>query len=453
MKILIAGAGKVGKALTKELSGEGHDITLVDLRSDVLEDALEKYDVITYEGNSASKTSLVEAGIEDMDVFIAATNADEVNLLSCVTAKALNENVHCIARIRDPEYVEQAYSMRDTFHLSLVINPERQAAMEIARILKYPGFLKRETFAKAHVEIVELKLNEKSRLCDVQLSNLQDVTRAQVLICTVLRDGNAIMPGGDFVLKKGDRVFVTGDPEELHKLLQNIGIIETPVRHVLLGGGSRIAYYLAQELQKSGITASIIESDQKKCVELSKLLPECTIVHGDISDHSVLDSEDIGKYDAFVSLTGLDEVNIVASAYADLMGVRQIVTKIGRGSNSRLLDSLPIGSVISPKDLCTMHIVRYVRAIQQGEGAALTIHKIADGQAEAIEFTVDEETKHVGEPLRDVKIRKNILLNSIGHGVHTEIPNGDSSFNVGDTVVVVTDADTDVRELNDIFEA
>ena len=453
MKILIAGAGKVGKALTKELSGEGHDLTLVDVRSDVLEDALEKYDVITYEGNSASKTSLEEAGIEDMDVFIAVTDADEVNLLSCVTAKALNENVHCIARIRDPEYVEQAYSMRDTFHLSLVINPEKQAAMEIARILKYPGFLKRETFAKAHVEIVELKLNEKSRLCDVQLSNLQDVTRAQVLICTVLRDGNAIMPGGDFVLKKGDRLFVTGDPEELHKLLQNIGIITMPVRHVLLGGGSRIAYYLAQELGKSGISSSIIEMDQKKCVELSQKLPDTTIVHGDISDHSVLDSEDIGKYDAFVSLTGLDEVNIVASAYADLMGVRQIVTKVGRGSNSRLLDSLPIGSVISPKDLCTMHIVRYVRAIQQGEGAALTIHKIADGQAEAIEFTVDEETKHVDEPLKDVKIRKNILINSIGHGVHTEIPNGDSSFHVGDTVVVVTDGDTDVRELNDIFEA
>lgn len=453
MKILIAGAGKVGRALTKELCKEGHDITVIDLNSKVLEDIMEKYDIITYRGNSASKVSLEEAGIHDMNVFIAATSMDEVNMLSCVTAKALNPDVHCIARIRDPQYVDQTYTMNDTFQLSLVINPERQAAYEISRLLKYPGFLKREAFAKAHVEIVELKVEAGSRLDNVRMNDLHKAINAQVLICTVLRDDKAIMPDGNFVLKAEDRIFVTGEPTELHNLLQNIGVITSPVKHVLIGGGSRIAYYLAQELQKAHISTSIIDNNPEKCEEFAEYLPECTIINGDISDHSILDSEELEDYDAFVSLTGMDELNILSGMYASMLGVKQVVTKVSRGTDSKLLNTLPVGSVVSPKDLITMHIVRYVRAMQDKEGAALTIHKIADGQAEAIEFEVDSDTKHIGEPLKNLKIRKNVLINSIRHINKTEIPNGDSSFQEGDTVVVVTDSDHTVHQLNDIFEA
>ncbi|MBR3364117.1 MAG: NAD-binding protein [Solobacterium sp.] len=152
MRILVAGAGKVGRAITRELTEEGHDITLIDMNKKVLDDVMSKYDVITLNGNGASMATLREAGIENIDIFIAATNADEVNLLSCITAKALNPKIHTIARIRDPEYVEQAYTMQNVFSMSLVVNPERQAASEIARLLKYPGFLKREAFAKAKVK-------------------------------------------------------------------------------------------------------------------------------------------------------------------------------------------------------------------------------------------------------------------------------------------------------------
>ena len=452
MKIVIAGAGKVGRTVANELANEGHDLTLIDQSASVLEKVQTQYDVITLQGNSASKAILDAADIEHTDVLIAVTDTDEVNLLSCITAHALNPAIHTIARIRDPEYIEQAYSMRNIFSLSLVVNPERQAAMEIARLLRYPGFLKREAFVKARVEIVELKVKEGSRLANVKLMNLSSVTRAKVLVCVVLRNGEAIMPAGDFVLKTGDRIFVTGEPQQLHSMLTHIGIINMPVKHVIITGGGRISYYLAQELHKANIATSIIEISEKKCINLTEQLPYTTIIHNDVSDRRALDSEDIGDYDAVVSMTGMDELNIVTSLYAHMKNVPQIVTKLGRGEDTDLIANMPIGSIVCPKELCTMLIVRYVRAMQNKKGAALTIHRIADGQVEAIEFTVTETTRHIGETLAKIRLKKNILIVSIGHGSHTDIPDGSSTFKKGDTVVVVAGKGAMIQQLNDIFE-
>ncbi|MCR5794992.1 MAG: Trk system potassium transporter TrkA [Solobacterium sp.] len=452
MKILIAGGGKVGRTLTSELSAEGHDITLIDRNPRVLEETIEKYDVITLAGNSGSMKTLEEAGIRDMDIFIAATNADEVNLLSCLSARTLNPNIHTIARIRDPEYVDQALKMREIFSLSLVINPEKQAAGEIAKLLKYPGFLKRESFAKARVEIVELKVRKGSRIANVQLSNLESRVRSKVLVCAVVRNNKAIMPDGSFVLQEGDKIYVTGKPAELHNMLIQTGVINMPVRNVFITGAGRITYYLAEELGRSHIHCTIIDNNFSKCLDMSARLPEATVINGDVSDYSVLEAEEIDKYNAVVSLTGMDELNIITSLYANISKVPQIVTKLGRGESSELVDSLPIGSTICPKELCTMHIVRYVRAMQNKTGQALTIHRIADGNAEAIEFLVDSSTRHIGEAFKDVRIKKNILVVSVGIGNNTNIPNGNTSYKEGDTVVIVTDKNTVVNSLNDIFE-
>ena len=453
MRILIAGAGKVGMALTKELSEEGHDITIIDQRGWVLEDAMEKYDVITLEGNAASQRILEEAEVRKMDLFIAATNADEINMLACLTAHALAPNIKTIARIRDPEYVEQAYAMKDVFSLSLVINPERLAAREIAMLVKNPGFLKRESFAKAGVEIVELRIGADSKLVNVQLSKLAQRVRSQVLVAVVIREGRAIMPNGEFALRKDDRIFVTGRTEELHNMLTQIGIINMPINNVFITGGGRISYYLAEELQKNSIHSTIIDIDRQKCVALTEKLPNATIICGDVSDHSVLESEEISEYDAVVSMTGMDELNIVTSLYAHISHVPVVVTKLGRGESSELIDSLPmLGSVVCPKDLCTSHIVRYVRAMQNKTGAALTVHKIADGNALAYEFMVDADTRHVGEPMKNIRFKRNILVVSIGKGQNTMIPDGSASFRRGDTVVIVGDVTRSIQTLNDIFE-
>ena len=452
MNIIIAGDGKVGSMLTRQLSSEGHDVTVIDCDAKVLQSSVERYDVIAIHGNCASMGVLLQAGVKDADLLIAATSEDEVNLLCCTTAHALNEKLHTIARIRNPEYTEQIYRMRNIFGLSMVINPENQAATEIERLLKYPGFLRRDTFAKGRTEIVELRVDSGSKLCNIRLMDLRGIIKCQVLVCAVLRDGSAIAPKGDFILREGDRIFVTALSENLTTLLKSLGILTRRVRSVTLCGGGRISYYLAKRLRKSGISTRIIDSNYERCMELCETLPDCDIIHGDISETDLLESEGLDKTDALVTLSGLDELNMIVSLYAASRGVPQVITKLSHTGNRSVIDSLSLGSVISPRELVCSNIVRYVRAMENQTGAAISVHTIADGQAEAMEFLVDEHTKNCGKPLKEIKLKPNILLVSISHGASNEIANGNSVFCQGDTVVVVdTNSREVIRQLNDIF--
>ena len=451
MNIIIAGDGKVGSMLTRQLAIEGYDVTVIDSNAQVLSASIERYDVIGIHGNCASMEVLQEAGVRDADLLIAATSADEVNLLCCTTAHALNPKLHTIARIRNPEYTEQIYRMRNIFGLSMVINPENQAAAEIERLLKYPGFLRRDTFAKGKTEIVEIRVDSGSKLCNVKLMDLRSIVRCKVLVCAVLRGGAAVAPRGDFELREGDRIFVTALTENLTMLLKNLGFLTRRVRNVTLCGGGRISYYLSKRLQKSGISAQIIESSYERCRELCELLPECDIIHGDISEQGLLESEGLAQTDALVTLTGQDELNMIVSLYATKQGIPQVVTKLGHTANRSVIDSLSLGSVISPRELVCSNIVRYVRAMEKQTGAAISVHTIADGQAEAMEFLLDEKTLHCGKPLKEIRLKPNVLLVSISHGAATEIPYGDSTFQPGDTVVVVTNGREVIKQFNDIF--
>ena len=316
MNIIIAGDGKVGSTLTRQLSAEGHDITLIDSNSQVLAESVERYDVFSVEGNCASMSVLAQAKVRDADLLIAATSKDEVNLLCCTTAHAMNPRLHTIARIRNPEYTEQIYNMRDVFGLSMVINPENQAATEIERLLKYPGFLRRDTFAKGRTEIVELRVEQGSKLCNVKLSDLRSIVKCQVLVCAVLRNGTASAPGGDFVLREGDRLFVTALSGNLTTLLKNLGLLTRRTRSVFLCGGGRVSYYLASKLSRAGIQVKIIESDPDRCREISAKLPGVTVINGNASDQELLESEGMSSCDALVTLTGLDELNMIVSLFA-----------------------------------------------------------------------------------------------------------------------------------------
>ncbi|MBO5797603.1 MAG: Trk system potassium transporter TrkA [Clostridia bacterium] len=452
MKILIAGIGKVGAILTQKLAAEGHDLTLIDRSAEVVDSCVEYHDVAAVRGNCASMEVLRRAGVEEADLLIAAAGEDEVNLLCCMTAHKLNPRLHTIARIRNPEYSGQVYSMKEAFALSLAVNPERQAAQEIERLLKFPGFLKRDTFAKGRVEIVELEVGEESKLRDMPLSALGGIVKCRVLVCAVLREGRAVTPGGDFVLRAGDRIFVTATTNNLTTLLKNLGMITHRARRVMLAGGGRVSYYLAELLEKSGVAVQIIEQDLARCEELAARLPGTGIIHGDASSQALLESEGLASYDAFVTLTGIDELNMVMSLYGDCLGVPRVITKLGRLESSELVTRLNMGSVVCPKELCCNTIVRYVRAMQNQAGAALSVHTIAEGEVEAIEFAVDDKTKHCGVPLKDLRLRKGVLVVGISHGANTEIAGGDSVFRKGDIVVLVCRAGQHILQLNDIFE-
>ncbi len=393
---------------------------------------------------------MLQAGVENAELVIAVTNADEVNLLCCMTAHGIHAGIHTIARIRSPEYAEQVMTMPEVFPLSLTVNPEKQAALEIERLLKFPGFLRRDTFAKGRVEIVELRVDADSKLCDIALSELGGVVRCKVLVCAVLREGAAVAPRGDFVLRQGDRVFVTAPTANLTLLLKNLGIITRRVRKVLICGGGRVSFYLARLLENDGIEVRLVDRDRERCTELASLLEKTSVMFGDCSSHNVLDSQGIHQVDALASLTGMDETNMIISLYGNACNVPQVITKLSRGERN-IAGTLPLGSVVCPKELCSNSIVRYVRAMQNQTGAAVSIHTIADGQVEAVEFMVDSATKNCGVPLKQLKLKPNVLIASITKGMQTEIPGGDSTFAEGDTVVVVTSGRGVLSNINDIF--
>lgn len=452
MNIIIAGDGKVGSTLARQLSSEGYNITLIDSNRHVLDTSLERFDVMAVHGNCASLPVLQQAGIRDADLLITATNADEINLLCCTTAHGINPNLHTIARIRNPEYTEQIYALRDVFALSMAINPEKQAAAEIERLLKYPGFLRRDVFARGRTEIVELRVNADSKLCNAALIDLPNIIKCRVLICAVVRDGKALVPNsGNFVFREDDRIFVTAPTKNLTILLKNLGIATRRVRKVLLCGGGRVSYYLASALSKSGIAVQLVEKDPDRCRQLCEQLPDVEITHGDASNLEFLDSQGLGDFDALVTLTGEDEINMIVSLYAKSLDLPQVITKLGHTGNRKILDTLKLGSVVCPKELVSNSIVRYVRAMQNQSGAAISVHAIADGLVEAMEFLVEADTPGCGIPLKKLNPKANVLIASITRGSATEIPNGDSVFLPGDVLVVVTTDRGSVRQLSDIF--
>ncbi len=452
MRIIIAGVGKVGSSLAHQLTDEGHELILIDKLEHVIEENTELYDAMGVCGNCATQDILMQAQVKDFDLLIAATGADEVNLLCCMVAHKLNPHIHTIARIRNPEYSDQMHQMREMFNLSLVVNPERMAAKEIERLLKYPGFLKRDTFAKGRVEIVELKLEENSPLHNQSLSKLESIVRCKVLVCVVLRNGKAIAPSGDFVLKSGDRIFVTAPINSLTVLLKSLGIVTRKNKRVFICGGGRISFYLASMLNRDGFSVQLIERDYDNCVRFADAIPGISVINGDAGNQKLLESEGVADCDAIVTLTGVDELNIILSLYGLGKGVPQVITKISHFKDSDVINSLPLGSIISPDELCCNVIVRYVRAMENQSGAAVAVHFIADRHAEAIEFRVDDSTLFCGTPLKDIRTKDNMLIACITHRGKTELPNGNSVFSVGDTVLIVSTSDETIYQLNDIFE-
>ena len=349
MKIVIVGDGKVGYNIAKQLLAEGHDIVVIDNNPDVLEDSLQKLDVLVVDGNGVTLKTQEEADVANSDLLIAATSADEINLLCCILAKKLGCR-HAICRMSNPDYVQSIQYMRDDFGLSMTVNPELTAAREIFRILQFPSFLKRDTFAKGRVEIVELKLKEDCALVGKKLEKLSDVLRGvKVLVCAVDRGGEVCIPDGSFELQANDKITVTAPRSELVKMLKALKISNQKIRDVLIIGGSKIAVYLADELIKSGVNVKIIEQKLDKCRALSERLPGAVIINGDGTLQDLLSSEGIEDTDAVVSLTNIDEENLIISMYADVCKVPKTITKINRTEYIKLFKDKDIGSVVCPK--------------------------------------------------------------------------------------------------------
>lgn len=451
MKIIVVGDGKVGLTLTEQLSKEEHDIVVIDKNPTVLQNSQETFDVMVVPGNGASRQVLLEAGAQDADLVIAATSADEINLLCCLTAKKLG-CTHTIARVRNPEYAGQLVFLKDELGLSMVINPEATAAREMFQILQFPSFLNRDRFAKGRVEIVELKVEKGCTIIGKYLHELHENAKVKVLVCAVERGEQVYIPSGNFKIEEGDKIHVTAETRDLTKLIHYLGIPLPKMRDVVIVGGSRLGYYLANMLIQSGVKVKIIEIDYERCLQLSELLTKALIINGDGCQQKLLNEEVYGKADAVISLLNIDEVNLVISMYAKKLGVPKVIAKIDRIEYMNVFKSFTEESFISPKNLICNDVLRYVRAVgNSGEGSMLTLYRLIGNQVEAIEFLAGKDTHFLGVPFSKVPMRPNLLIASIRRDDRTIFPTGSDCIQLGDRVLIVTTESGRFYELNDIF--
>lgn len=451
MRIVIVGDGKVGYALTEQLSREGHDVFVIDSNPKVLQNSMETLDVMVLEGNGVSLNVQIEAGVPESDILIAATSADETNLLCCIIAKKLGCK-YTIARVRNPEYAEHTEFLKNDLGLSMTINPERRAAKEMFRLLQFPDFLKRDSFVRGRIELVELKVKDKSPMLGMRLSDLYSTAKVKVIVCAVERSGEIHIPTGSFVLEKDDKITVAAQTIDLVTLIKNLKIRNYKINEVIIIGGSNIAVYLSELLIESDVEVKIIEKDYNRCLLLADLVPEALIIHGDGSVKETLSSEGLQKTDALITLTNIDEENIILSMYANYLGVPKTITKVNRIEYSEIFQEKGVDSMVSPKLLTASEIVRYVRSIDNNtDNAILNLYRIANGKAEALEFQVDSTIRNINVPLSQIKLRKGILFVSFSRKGKMIIPSGNDVMKEGDLVVIVTSGSHMIQHLNDIF--
>lgn len=450
MQIIIVGCGNVGTTIAQQLSKEGHNITVIDMDGHKVEAVANHYDVMGIVGNGASFSVQNEAGIEKADLMIAVTASDELNMLSCLIAKKAGD-CSTIARVRNPLYNKEIAFIKEELGLSMVINPEYAAACEIARLLKFPSAIKVDTFAKGRMELLKCKINEGSILHGRPLTYLSSGLHCDVLICTVQRGDEVFIPDGNFELREKDVISVVASPKKANEFFRKIGMATNRIKSCMIIGGGETTYYLAQQLLPMGIEIKIIEQNKERCNELSELLPQALVIHGDGTDRNLLDEEGLPRIHAFVSWTSLDEENIMLSLYAKSVSKAKTITKVHRISYDEIIDSLDLGSVLYPKNITAEYILQYVRAMQNSIGSNVeTLYRLIENKVEALEFRVNEQSELVGVPLKELRLKDNLLIACINRKGIIITPGGQDSIMLGDTVVVVT-TNQGFHDLKDIL--
>ena len=452
MNIIVIGAGRMGQSLAGRLIEEGHSVTVVDWDPNKIEHISTNYDVMALQGNGADYEVLTEAGAEDADLLLAVTSDDAVNMLCCLTARKLGVG-NTVARVRTMEYFRQLVFFKEELGLSLVFNPEHDAAAEISRILRIPSAAKVESFAKGRAEMVEFTITAGMPICGMKLSQLGGRYGSGILISAVQRNSYVVIPTGSYTLEAGDVVHVVGAPAKMSAFFKAIGTHKRSVRDVMILGGGRISLYLGRELIDAGIRVKIIEEDEEHCETIKEILPKAEVLLGDGTDPRLLEEEGIRTTDAFVALTGSDQNNIITSMFAARSGAGKVITKINQEVFRTMVGSHKLDSFVTPTSIASDNIVQYVRAMQNSLDASgiESLHEIADGKAEVIEFLIRKDAPYLNIPLRDLKIGHDTLLAAIIRGNTCIIPGGNDVIRLHDSVIAVT-ARFGIQRFSDIFQ-
>ena len=453
INVHIIGGGQIGSTLARQLSEDGCAVTLVDTDAYVVNNLSTALDIICYRGNGASYATLQEVGAESSDIFISVTDSDELNILACLTAHMMGAK-HTVARVRDLEYAKHAGFYRDQLGLSMTINPELAAAREISRVLRLPSATRVELLAKGRAELVETTLPAHSPLCGLPLNQVGQILGVQLLICAVVRGEEITIPTGDFILKAGDVLYLTGAASVFHRAFTKLGLPVKPTHSVLVAGASRISYYLAEQLKGEGVRVTVVEEAHEKAVEFCRNNPECAVMTDNaIAYFDSMSDADLRSTDAFVSLTANDELNVVSAMYAASLKIPKVISRLSSNSKLKILQKDDRITTVSQEDTAVDLILGYARSLMNAEShdAVESLYRLRDGRIEFLEFCITEASPHLGQPIREWRIRANTLLAYIIRDGKTIIPRGDDVIRPGDRVLVVT-THKQLGHLEDIFD-
>ncbi len=451
MRIVIIGDGKVGRKLTEQLSEENYDIVLIDQNEGKLKAALNQLDIFCITGNGADVEVQKEAEVQNADLVIACASTDELNMLSCLLARKLGAK-HTIARLRSPIYYRQIDLLKEDLHLSMAVNPELEAANEVAKILLFPETSKVETFMKGKVELVEFPVREGSPLAGLSLAEIYRKFQIKILVCAAKRGNDIYIPDGNFIPQVGDKLHIAAAHQDLKTFFKSVGRKNIKIKNVLIGGGGNLCFYLARQLLQAGMQVKIIEKNAQRCETLCEQLPRAMIINGDAADQSLLFEEGIKSADAFIALTGMDEENIIMSLFAKTQGVEKIIAKVNEETRAQMVEGLGIDSTISAKSAAADAILNYVKARMNSYSNANieTMYRLLNGRIEAQEYIIKQKCDFTDIPLKDLPTKQNNLIACIGRRRKIIIPNGDDHLEVGDSVIVVTKEHT-IKDFKDIL--
>ncbi|MBE6625321.1 MAG: Trk system potassium transporter TrkA [Ruminococcaceae bacterium] len=438
MNIIIVGCGRVGETLAEKLNDDGNIVTIIDMSSTKVKNIANKFDIMGIVGNGATHMVQKEAGIDDADLLIAVTNSDELNLLCCMVAKKAG-NCQTIARVKNPEYSTEAPYLKDELGLAMVINPEYAAAEEIARVLKFPSAMNIETFAKGKIELIKFKIPKNSRIVGMSVKELTTKLHCDVLVCTIERGEDAYIANGDFRFEEKDIISFVASHKNATDFFAKIDHKGNTIKNAIVVGGHVTTHYLCDIMESSGVSMKIIEKDRKICEELCTRWKNVDVINGDTADKELLIEEGIASTDAFVALSGLDEENIILSLFAQSSNVGKIITKINRIDYDNVLNRLELDTILSPKNITSDMILRYVRATQNTVGSNVeTLYNVIQDEVEAAEFIVKENSPIVNIPLCELKFKPNVLVAAIIRDGVIITPRGHDTIQVGDAVVIVS---------------
>ncbi len=450
MRIIIVGIGKLGEYLTKSLVKDGHEITVIDTFFNKHENIINNEDVNYIEGNALDANILREAGAQNADLLICAMEKDEQNVMCSLIAKKMGTK-HTIARIRNPEYASSISFLKEDLGLSLTINPDLLTAEYIYNVLSIPTAINTTSFFKGKVEMISLRVKEDSVIKNLTLNKIANKLD-RIIICAIERNNEIIIPKGSTKFLEDDKIFITGTPQSINKFLIYLKRIGEKTKKVMICGGSDTAIYLTKLLLDTGMQVRIIEDNEERCIKLSEELPKALIIHGDVSNQNILYEEGIEKADAFVSLTGIDEENIIYSMFATNLKVPKVITKINHINLGGVLEKANIDTVITPHIIASNQIVSYIRAMQNGEGSSCeALYKFEEEKFEMLEFNIKEDFKGLNTKLRNLKLKEGILIIAIQRGKNIIIPNGNDEINNKDIIVII-DNNNKIKNINDIIE-